>query len=164
MLQALEAAERAGGDIRGRQSASILVVRAQPSGKPWNDRIIDLRVEDSPQPLEELRRLVRLRRAYTIEDQGDAFIAEGKTAEALDAYTRAARLAPEVTELQFWAAVSMYGAGRKEEALRTFRDVFTREPVWADLVPRLARVGLFPDSSAAIEEVRRQRPAGKERR
>ncbi len=158
LLRALEAGEKAGGDIRGRQSAAILVVSGKPSGKPWMDRTFDLRVDDSPEPLEELRRLTRLRRAYLLEDRGDSFVAEGRPAEALAAYEAAAGLAPEVSELQFWAAFAMYTGGRRPEALRLFRRLFAADGRWADLVPRLARAGLFPDDPAAVEEVVRLRP------
>ena len=153
MMQAMEAAEREGGDIRGRQSAAIVVVKAQPSGKPWVDRTMDLRVEDHPQPLVELRRLIRLRRAYNLEDAGDNFIAAGKAVEALGAYEQAAKLAPEVVELQFWAAVSMYTNRRENEARAIFRRVFAKERRWVDVIPRLARVGLFPDDPAKIRDV-----------
>lgn len=158
MLQALEAAEKAGGDIRGRQSAAILIVKARSSGKPWADRVMDLRVEDHPDPLKELRRLVKLRRAYEFEDRGDTFIAEKKPEEAMKAYEEAMRLAPENQELRFWAAVSMYTNGREAEALKLFRSVFAREKRWVELIPRLAGVGLFPDDPKKIDEVRRQRP------
>ena len=161
LMKTLEAAQKAGGDIRGKQSAAILVVRGQPSGKPWMDKIFDLRVEDSEDPLKELRRLMRLRRAYNLEDAGDNFIAEKKPTEALKAYEEAAKLAPEVVELQFWAAVSMYTNGRKPEALKLFRQVFGKEGHWADLVPRLAKAGLFPDDPKQIEEVVSQRPHGR---
>jgi uncharacterized Ntn-hydrolase superfamily protein len=158
MLQAMEAAEKEGGDIRGKQSAALLVVKAQGTGKPWVDRRFDLRVEDSPKPVEELRRLVRLRRAYILEDEGDTHVAEGRPAEALVAYEQAAKLAPEIVELRFWAAVSMYGAGRKPEALASFKEVFAAESQWVDLIPRLAKSGLFPDDPKAIEEVQKQKP------
>lgn len=158
MLQALEAAEKAGGDIRGRQSAAMVVVKAQSTGKPWADRVIDLRVEDHPDPLGELRRLVKLRRAYNLEDQGDNFIAEKKPEEALKAYEQAATLAPDVVELQFWAAVSMYTNGREAEARALFAKVFAKERRWIDLVPRLAKVGLFPDDPAKIADVQAQAP------
>jgi uncharacterized Ntn-hydrolase superfamily protein len=158
LMQALEAAEKAGGDIRGKQSAAILVVKGQSSGKPWMDKVVDLRVEDSPEPLKELRRLIKLRRAYNLEDAGDNFIAAKQPAEALKAYEEASKLAPDVVELQFWAAVSMYTNGRKDEALKLFRVVFSRESQWVDLVPRLAKAGLFPDDPKQIEEVQRQRP------
>ncbi len=157
MLQALEAGEKAGGDIRGRQSAAIVVVRAQSTGKPWQDRVIDLRVEDHANPVPELRRLVRLRRAYNLEDAGDNFIADKRPEQALAAYAAAAKLAPEIVELQFWAAVSMYTNGQEAQGLKTFHDVFAREGKrWVDLVPRLAKVGLFPDDPAKIVQVQKQ--------
>ena len=158
MLQALEAAQKAGGDIRGVQSAAILVVKAQSTGKPWKDWVYNLRVEDSTEPLKELRRLVRLQRAYLLNTQGDDFIAEQKTTEAMQAYEASVKLAPEVVELQFWSALTMYTNGREEEGLKLFREVFSRERFWADLIPRLAKVGLFPDDPKKIDEVQRQRP------
>ncbi len=161
MMQALEAAERAGGDIRGRQSAAILVVKATGSGKPWNDVVVNLRVEDHPQPLVELRRLLRLRRAYNLEDQGDAFTSEQQPEKAAQAYAEAMRLAPDVVELQFWAASTMYQNGRKEEARALFRKVFAREPRWAPLIPRLAKVGLFPNDPAQIDDVVKLAPPAK---
>jgi len=157
LMQALEAAEKAGGDIRGRQSAAIVVVKAQGSGKPWNDYVVNLRVEDHPKPLEELRRLLRLRRAYNLEDQGDAFTSEKKNAEAATAYAAAMKLAPDVVELQFWAAVTMYTNGQESAGLKLFHEVFAREARWVDLVPRLARVGLFPNDAKKIAQVQSQR-------
>ena len=160
MLQALEAGQQAGGDIRGMQSAAIVVVKAQPSGRPWADRVCDLRVEDSPEPIQELRRLMRLRRAYNLEDAGDNAIAEKKPEEALRNYEQAMKLAPDVVELQFWAAVSMYTNGREREGLETFRKVFAREARWVPLIPRLAKAGLFPDDAKKIAEVQAQAVKG----
>ena len=157
MMQALEAGQKAGGDIRGMQSAAIFIVKAESTGKPWNDRVMDLRVEDSPQPLKELRRLIKLRRAYDFEDMGDNFISEKKPDEALKAYEQAAKLAPDVVELRFWAAISMYTNGREAEALKEFHDVFAAESQWVELIPRLAEVGLFPNDAKKIDEVQRQR-------
>jgi uncharacterized Ntn-hydrolase superfamily protein len=161
MMQALEAAEKAGGDIRGRQSAAIVVVKALSSGKPWNDYVVNLRVEDSPHPLEELRRLLRLRRAYNLEDQGDAFTSAKQPEDAARAYAEAMKLAPDVVELRFWAAVTMYTNGQVAPAKEIFRDVFAKESRWVDLVPRLAKVGLFPDDAAKIADVTSLKPAGK---
>jgi len=160
LMQALEAAEKAGGDIRGRQSAAILVVKGQPSGKPWNDVVANLRVEDHDRPLVELRRLLRLRRAYNLEDQGDAYTTEKKTAEAARAYDEAMQLAPDVVELQFWAAVTMYQNDRKPESLALFKKVFARESRWVPLVERLSRVGLFPADRKAVAEVQAQATKG----
>jgi uncharacterized Ntn-hydrolase superfamily protein len=160
LLAALEAAEKEGGDIRGRQSAAIVVVKAQPSGKPWADRLFDLRVEDSDQPLVELRRLVRLRRAYNLEDAGDTAIAEKRPEEALRYYEQAMAMAPEVVELRFWAAVSMYTNGREAEALTQFREVFAREARWVPLIARLPKAGLFPDDPKKVAEVQAQAVKG----
>ena len=160
LLAALDAAQQAGGDIRGRQSAAIVVVKARSSGKPWADRLFDLRVEDSPEPLQELRRLVRLRRAYNLEDAGDNAIAEKRPAEALRHYEDAMKLAPDAVELQFWAAVSMYTNGRRQEALPLFRKVFAKEARWVPLVERLPKADLFPDDPKQIAEVQAQATKG----
>jgi uncharacterized Ntn-hydrolase superfamily protein len=153
LLQALEAAQRVGGDIRGRQSAAIVVVKAKSSGKPWNDRLFDLRVEDSPEPIAELRRLVRLRRAYNEEDAGDNAISAKRPEEAMRHYEAAMKLAPDVVELEFWAAVSMLSNGREHEAMPIFARVFAREARWVPLIPRLAQVGLFPNDPKQITAV-----------
>jgi len=89
MLAALLAAQRAGGDIRGKQSAALLVVRAEPSNEPWNDRIVDLRVEDHPHPVAELERLLRLHRAYELMNEGDEAMAGGEMERALAGYAAA---------------------------------------------------------------------------
>jgi len=156
MMQALEAGQKAGGDIRGMQSAAILIVKAQSTGKPWNDTVMNLRVEDNDQPLKELRRLIKLRRAYDYEDQGDNYIASKQPEDALKSYEQAAKLAPEVVELRFWAAISMYTNGREDEALEIFHTVFAAEPQWVDLIPRLAQVGLFPNDPKKIQQVQNE--------
>lgn len=160
LLAALDAAQQAGGDSRGRQSAAIVVVKARASGRPWADRLFDLRVEDSPEPLRELRRLVRLRRAYDLEDAGDDAIAGQRPAEALRHYEEAMKLAPDVVELQFWAAVSMYTNGRRTDALPLFRKVFAQEARWVPLVERLPQAGLFPDDPKQVAEVQAQATKG----
>ena len=155
LLAALEAAEAEGGDIRGRQSAALLIVQPQSSGRPWSgaDRIFDLRVEDHPQPLVELRRLVRLQRAYNHANRGDELLSEKRVDEALKEYARSAELAPEIVELPFWHAVTLVSIGREADARPLFESVFRREPVWADLVPRLTAAGLLPDDPALIARI-----------
>ncbi|HEX5759767.1 MAG TPA: DUF1028 domain-containing protein [Thermoanaerobaculia bacterium] len=153
MLAALEAAEAEGGDVRGRQSAALVVVRAKSTGEPWRDRLVDLRVDDHPQPLAELRRLLTLHRAYDAMNLGDEALAEGKNDAALAHYTRASQLAPEIAELPFWQAVTLFTAGQEERALAIFRDVFAREERWARLVPRLPAAGLLPDDPEKIEKI-----------
>lgn len=153
MLAALHAAQGAGGDIRGQQSAALLIVSGEQSEKPWQGRLFDLRVEDHPQPLAELERLVQLRRAYQLIDRSDELMAAGAFEEAASTLDNGLSLAPDLVELRFWAAVSRFKAGREEEALPLFREVFRKEPIWAELVPRLVTSGLLPDDPAAIRRI-----------
>ncbi len=153
LLAALRAAQAEGGDIRGRQSAALLIVRAKTTGDPWRDRLVDLRVDDSPQPLEELARLLRLHRAYDEMNAGDEAVAHDDFAAALQHYSGAAKLAPEVAELPFWQAATLFVEGHEDEALDIFRQVFAAEPRWARLVPRLPAAGLLPDDPAKIEKI-----------
>jgi uncharacterized Ntn-hydrolase superfamily protein len=160
MLAALEAAQKAGGDIRGKQSAAILIVKAKPTGRPWAgaDRVFDLRVDDHPEPIVELTRLVRLQRAYAHANRGDELVAEKKIEEALKEYTAAGELAPEILELPFWQAVTLVVVGREAEAAPIFRRVFAKEPYWADLVLRLPAAGQLPDDKALIARIVALRP------
>jgi uncharacterized Ntn-hydrolase superfamily protein len=156
MLAALRAAQAEGGDIRGQQSAAILIVKGKPSGQPWNDRLFDLRVEDNPDPLKELGRLIQLRRAYRLMDEGDGFVTAGKWTEAKSAYEAAAKLAPGIWEMPFWQAVALASSGQLKEALPIFRQVFAAEPFWKRLVPRLADVDQLPRDPAMLKAIEAQ--------
>ena len=153
MLRALEAAEAEGGDIRGRQSAAILVVPAAGEGRPWRESTVDLRVEDHPRPLEELRRLLRVHRAYQHMNRGDERMAEEDVAGALEEYAAAAGLYPENQEIRYWQAVTMAGSGQLDDALPIFAEVFAAEPRWLSLTPRLVPAGLLPDDPAVLERI-----------
>jgi uncharacterized Ntn-hydrolase superfamily protein len=157
MVAALEAAQEAGGDIRGRQSAALLIVSAKPTGRSWEDRRFDLRVEDHAQPVQELKRLVRLQRAYLHMNAGDAAIEHGDFAEASRQYAAAEKLAPQIVEIPFWHAVTLTASGKVDEALPIFRRVFAREAVWADLVPKLVPSGILPDDPELLEKIEAQR-------
>ena len=161
LMATLEAGQKVGGDIRGKQSAAILVVKAKSSGKPWAgaDRLFDLRVEDHPDPIVELKRLVRLQRAYAHANRGDELVADKKIEAALKEYSAAGQLAPEILELPFWQAVTMASIGRIAEAEPIFRRVFAKEPYWADLVPRLPAAGQLPNDKALIARIVALRPA-----
>ena len=156
LLAALRAAQAEGGDLRGQQSAAILIVKGKPSGQPWNDRLFDLRVEDNPDPLKELGRLIQLRRAYILMDQGDGFVTAAKWAEAKAAYEAAAKLAPGVWEMPFWQAVALASSGKVSEALPIFKQVFAAEPFWKRLVPRLADVDQLPKDPALLKAIQSQ--------
>lgn len=143
LLAALEAGQAAGGDVRGMQSAAILIVPPRSTGRPWSDRVIDLRVEDHPQPIAELRRLVRLHDAYDRMNTGDEKLAEGNIDAALACYQSAALLAPEIPELPFWQAVSLLELGKIEEARAILAPVFRAQPNWHTLLLRLPAAGLL---------------------
>lgn len=153
LLTALEAGQAAGGDIRGMQSAAILVVAPTSTGRPWADRLIDLRVEDHQSPISELRRLVRLRQAYDLMNTGDEMLGDGNIEEALAAYQGAAKLAPEILELPFWQAVTLTELGRVDEALGIFRKVFSEEPAWRILLQRLPAAGLLNVDPATLRKI-----------
>jgi uncharacterized Ntn-hydrolase superfamily protein len=153
IMVAMEAAENAGGDLRGRQSAAILVVGGERTDRPWAAKVFDLRVEDHPEPLVELRRLMQLQRAYRHVDRGDTYISQGKKDLAKVEYETAARLAPEVTELVFWQAVSLFDAEEYDAALPLFKRCFEADPNWAILVPRLVDCGLMPDKPEQLKRV-----------
>ncbi len=160
LLAALDAGQAAGGDIRGQQSAAMLVVSGERSPEPWRGRVFDLRVEDHPEPLAELRRLVRLRRAYRLADESDELLAAGDYAAARARLEEALTLAPENDELRFWAALTLFRVGEEAQALPMLREVFARGPQWAELVPRLAPLGLLPESPEALRRILAQRPDG----
>jgi len=156
LLAALDAAQALGGDVRGKQSAALLVVKAKGTGRPWvgADRLFDLRIEDHPEPLAELRRLLRLQRAYGHANRGDELMTEKNVEGALKEYQAASALAPEILELPVWHAVTLASIGREAEAAPIFRAVFAREPVWSELLGRLPAAGLFPDDPALIARIR----------
>jgi len=153
LLAALEGAESQGGDIRGRQSAAILVVKGVSSGRPWQDRLFDLRVEDHPSPVVELRRLVTLQRAYNLMNEGDLAVEKKDDAGALKAYSSAEALVPDNAEMAYWHAVALVNMGRVDEALPVFAKAFRLHPKWRDLTPRLPKAGLLPDDPKLIARI-----------
>jgi uncharacterized Ntn-hydrolase superfamily protein len=157
LIAALEAAQSAGGDIRGRQSAAIVIVSAESTGKPWVDRRFDLRIEDHPRPVEELKRLVRLQRAYLHMNAGDLAIEHADFAKASREYAAAQKLAPDIVEIPFWHAVTLAASGQVDASLPIFRSVFAREPVWAELVPRLVPSGILPDDPELLKKIDAQK-------
>ena len=156
MLAALEAAQAQGGDIRGKQSAALLVVTGEPTGRDWSDRLFDLRVDDSPEPLVELRRLVGVACAYEHMNNGDLAIEEGNFTLAEEEYSKAATLAPGNLEVQFWQAATLVSVGEVDRALPIFKEIFAQDSKWRELIPRLVKAELLPDDSAVIERIVKQ--------
>ncbi len=153
MLAALEAAEAQGGDIRGKQSAALLVVKGTSSGRPWQERLFDLRVEDHASPVVELRRLVTLQRAYNLMNAGDLAVEKKDDAGALKAYSAAGAMVPDNAEMAYWHAVALVNMGRVDESLPVFAKAFRLHPKWRDLTPRLPKAGLLPDDPKLIARI-----------
>lgn len=153
LMLALEAAEAEGGDIRGKQSAAILVVNGDRSLPPWGGRVIDLRVEDHADPLLEMRRLLTLARAYNLMNEGDGYMADGDVEAAVAAYSAAEAIAPDSHEMIFWHAATLAGAGRVDESLPLFEKAFAMWPQWRELVTRLPASGLLPDDPEVIAKI-----------
>ncbi|WP_257454049.1 DUF1028 domain-containing protein [Archangium lipolyticum] len=153
MLAALEAAEAQGGDIRGRQSAALIVVSGKPTGRPWADRRFDLRVDDHPAPLKELRRLVTLQRAYNLMNEGDLAVERKETDAALKAYSAAEALAPGNAEMVFWHAVSLVNVGKVDEAVPLFQKTYKMDARWKELLRRLPKAGLIPDDPKLLSKL-----------
>lgn len=153
MMAALDAAQAAGGDIRGRQSAAIIVVTGKPTGLAWKDRTFDLRVDDSPEPLKELRRLLTLQRAYNHMNAGDLAVEKKDNEGALREYGAAEKLVPGNAEMIYWHAVALVNMGRVDESLPLFKRVFALDRNWIELTPRLPKSGLLPDDPRIIERI-----------
>jgi uncharacterized Ntn-hydrolase superfamily protein len=146
LMRALEAGEAAGGDFRGKRSAAIIVVRARRTGRPWRDQLVDLRVDDHPEPVAELDRLVRKSEVYhqaigAFEQALNGQAAEG--AEALDALDPAALDEPD---LLLWKALTLAYAERDAEAAALLRDLQDRAPQFIEAARRFGPAGLMPDA------------------
>ena len=156
LLAALEAAEAEGGDLRGRQSAAILVVSSKNTHEPWVDRLFDLRVEDHPNPVAELRRLVTLQRAYLKLYEGDEWVVKGDIEKALAAYRQALEIVPDEAtngEAAFWVGVTLADTGDPEQAIPYLARAYQQDKRWAELLPRLPASQLLPDDPALIDRL-----------
>ena len=156
LLAALEAAEAEGGDLRGRQSAAILIVSSKNTHEPWVDRLFDLRVEDHPNPVAELRRLVTLQRAYLKLYEGDEWVGKGDIEKALAAYRQALEIVPDEAtngEAAFWVGVTLADTGDPEQAIPYLARAYQQDKRWAELLPRLPASKLLPDDPALIDRL-----------
>lgn len=156
LLAALEAAEAEGGDLRGRQSATILVVSSKNTHEPWVDRLFDLRVEDHPNPVAELRRLVTLQRAYLKLYEGDEWVVKGDIEKALAAYRQALEIVPDEAtngEAAFWVGVTLADTGDPEQSIPYLARAYQQDKRWAELLPRLPASKLLPDDPVLIDHL-----------
>jgi uncharacterized Ntn-hydrolase superfamily protein len=153
MLATLIAAQAAGGDIRGKQSAAMLVTKGEKSDEPWRNVLVNLRVDDHPEPLKELERLLKINQAFDLMNEGDALLAKGLNNEAREKYTLATAKAPDIEELPFWQAVTLADTGRLEEALPIFDIIFKKNIDWAELVKRLPSSGLLKNDTNMMKRI-----------
>jgi uncharacterized Ntn-hydrolase superfamily protein len=152
LLAALDAAEREGGDARGRQSGRILVRPGKAIGLPWEDRLVDLRVVDHPDPVPELRRLVETKRAYDRLGRAFDLVARGEYAAAADEADAAHALAPGDDQIMFWRATILGGAGRGPEAAEAWQAAVRVHPAWPEFLGRCIAAGLVPPEAQALAD------------
>ena len=143
LIAVLEAAQKEGGDIRGKQSAAILVFKGTSSGKPWDDKLIDLRVDDNPEPIPELKRLLKVQRAYDHMNNGDLAVEKGDMQKAMLEYSTAEKMFPDNEEMKFWHAVTLINKDKKEEGYKILKEVFRMNKNYRTLIPRIIKAGLL---------------------
>jgi uncharacterized Ntn-hydrolase superfamily protein len=153
VVEVLKAAQNAGGDIRGKQSAALIVVGPEKAENSWEDKKVDLRVDDHQNPVEELARLLKTARAYEYMNRGDLAVEEGNIDKALKAYGTAEKMFPKNLEMKFWKAVALANSGRLEEAKPVFDTIFAEDENWRTMVTRLPKAGLLELSEEEIEEI-----------
>ncbi|MCD6116479.1 DUF1028 domain-containing protein [bacterium] len=153
LVAALEAAQGEGGDIRGKQSAALIVVKGISTGKIWEDRLIDLRVDDDQNPVKKIKRLLKLHRAYNHMNAGDLAVEKNNTDLALKEYSTAEKMFPENLEMKYWHAVSLANMGRVDQSLLIFKEVFSKNENWRDLTIRLPAAGLLKVSSFEFKKI-----------
>jgi uncharacterized Ntn-hydrolase superfamily protein len=153
LVVALGGAQAAGGDVRGRQSTALLVVRAAPAEQPWEGTVVDLRVDDHPEPVVEIARLLRVHRAYEHMNRGDLALEHGDVEGALDAYRTAESMFPDNLEMRYWHAICLANVGRVEEALPMFVSIFAQDPNWRALTERLPDVGVLEVGAEELKKV-----------
>lgn len=156
LMIALEAAQAAGGDIRGKQSAALLVVGAKATGQSWVDRKVDLRVDDHPTPLLELKRLLKVHEAYSYMNKGDLAMEKGEVKAAMEAYSQAGNMFPNNLEMKFWKAINLANTGAMQEALPLFKTIFQQDENWKTLTPRLTKNGLLRVSTKELALILQQ--------
>jgi uncharacterized Ntn-hydrolase superfamily protein len=153
MVAALEAAQEVGGDIRGKQSASILIVRGESTGNVWEDRLIDLRIEDHLEPIKEIKRLLKVHRAYEHMNNGDLAVEHGDMKLAMEEYSAAEEMFPDNEEMKYWHAVTLVNNGDLEGALSMFKEVFMKNDNWKTLTPRLVPIGLLEVNERELKKI-----------
>jgi len=153
IIKTMEAAESVGGDIRGKQSAAILIVDGKETKNKWEDKIVDLRVEDNEEPVKELKRLLKLYRAYKHMDNGDLAMEHDDMESALKEYDSALNMFPDNLEMNFWTAVTLVNNQKIKEASIIFKKVFDKDNNWRLLAERLPESELLTLSKDDLKKI-----------
>lgn len=153
MVAVLQAAQNAGGDIRGKQSAALMIVAPQATKEPWNDRVLDLRVDDSENPIKELDRLLKVYRAYEHMNQGDLHVEKNEMKSAMEEYNAAMKMFPENLEMQYWTAITLANDKQIERAAEMLQNIYKKDENWRLLTQRLPKVGLLNVSEKDFKEL-----------
>lgn len=153
VLLALQAAQAAGGDIRGKQSAALLVVAGRKNGNPWNERLIDLRADDHENPLAEMERLLTLYRAYEHMDKGDLATEKNDMKGAMEEYGAAMKLFPENLEMQYWTAITLANNKNVTAAAAMLQKIYKADANWRELTKRLPKVNLLTVTESDFKEL-----------
>ena len=154
LMRSLDAGQEGGGDLRGKQSAAMVVVGPEASPNPWEGKIIDLRVEDSPDPLKELKRLIGYNVGYNWMNKGDELLSSGKLGEASEAYSAGRRFIPRVLEAKYWVAVGLLISGKdRRKGVRMLKEVCAEEKNWVQVTRGLANSGIKIDQSLLREVI-----------
>lgn len=155
MIEVLKAAQQVGGDIRGKQSAALLVVGPTTSAEPWNDTLIDLRVDDGEEPIQELSRLLKVFRAYEHMNKGDYYVEKNEMQKAMDEYNQAMNMFPDNLEMQYWTAITLANNKDIAKASAMLQPIYKKDPNWRELTRRLPKVGLLQVSEKDLKELLR---------
>ena len=153
VLKVLQAAQKAGGDIRRKQSAALIVVGNEKVVETWKDKSIDLRVDDHETPLLELERLLNVHYAYEFMNKGDLAVEKNDMKVALNEYGAAQKLFPENLEMKYWTAVALANNKDMEKALPIFKEVFEKDENWRQLTRRLSKPGLLTVSDKDLQKI-----------
>src|SRR6201994_1839544 len=151
VVACLKAAQGAGGDIRGKQSAALIVVSGKPVKDSWDDKLIDLRVDDSANPIPELERLLSLQRAYQHMNNGDLQVEKGNMPKAMAEYSAAEKMFPGNLEMQYWHAITLANNKGVKQASAMLKKIYAKDPNWRELTRRLPKVGQLTVSPADLK-------------
>ena len=143
VLKVLQAAQKAGGDIRGKQSAALIVVGDKKVKESWNDKLVNLRIDDHKEPLVELERLLNVHHAYEFMNKGDLAVEHNDMKTALKEYGSAQKLFPDNLEMKYWTAIALANNKEIEKSLPIFKEVFDKDKNWKELTTRLPKSGLL---------------------